>query len=120
MEWRVCSVCEASNLVSLMFLCCHTNIWVTLYQYSMTQYKFHTKHVDVFYVHSNPSQQLQSPLKKTFGSRCHALTSNVPAVTTTFVCSEPEDGLAPDNDHRQYPLCSLGRLQTCSRLCRLS
>ena len=22
------------------------------------------------------------------------------AVTTTFVCSEPEDGLAPDSDHR--------------------
>ena len=22
------------------------------------------------------------------------------AMTTTFVCSEPEDGLAPDSDHR--------------------
>jgi len=31
------------------------------------------------------------------------LTAGVPmalAVTTTFVCSEPEDGLAPDSDHR--------------------
>ena len=32
------------------------------------------------------------------------------AVTTTFVCSEPEDGLAPDSDHRSISLCSLVRL----------
>ena len=27
-----------------------------------------------------------------------------PAVTTTFVCSEPEDGLAPNSDHRSISL----------------
>ena len=36
------------------------------------------------------------------------------AVTTTFVCSEPEDGLTPGSD--QYPVCSLVRLQAGTRL----
>ncbi|KAK2139379.1 hypothetical protein NP493_6467g00000 [Ridgeia piscesae] len=38
------------------------------------------------------------------------------AVTTTLVCSEPEDGLAPDSDYRSISLCSLVRLQTGTRL----
>ena len=31
-------------------------------------------------------------------------------VTTSFVCSEPEDGFAPDSDTGQYPFSSLVRL----------
>ena len=34
---------------------------------------------------------------------CRYLTAGVPialAVTTAFICSVPEDGLAPDSDHR--------------------
>ena len=40
-------------------------------------------------------------------------------ISLSQTCTEPEGGLAPGNEHSQYPLCSVVQLQAGTRLCCL-